>query len=220
VGKVKIVRFILILSAVCLAAAACTAIPPRQPVEMSAQVKTFAVLPPEIPLTNGTANGSGTSHAQLEAGASVLESQLADYFKNRPEVRIVNREQLEGVAAATTGSRMMLAHEIGKKLQVDAVLLSSIYRYRRRDGSEYSVNQSASVAFELQLVAVASGQVLCALVFDESQEPLFENIFSFSKAASRGFRWVTAEQLTAEGVKKKLNSCVYLHPQPPPAETP
>jgi len=199
-------RFIPTLAAVCMAAAACSAIPPRPPVEPTARVDTFAVLPTEAPEESDSASGG----AQLEAGALTLETLLTDRFKNRTEARLVSRDQVESVATAATGSRLMVAREIGAKLQVDGVLLSTIHRFRLRNGDEYSADQPASVAFELQLLEVDSGRVLCNLVFDETQKPLLENIFSFSRAAGRGFRWVTAEELVAEGLNKKLDSCPYL----------
>ena len=79
-----------------------------------------------------------------------------------------------------------------------------------RDGGDYSVNQPASVSFKYQLIHVPTGTTLCLGVFDETQQTLLSNLFSFSKASSRGFKWVKAEQLAREGLHEKLNDCRYL----------
>ena len=40
--------------------------------------------------------------------------------------------------------------------------------------------------------------------FDETQKSLSENIFSLGDIGERGVRWLSAEQLTQEGVKKAI----------------
>ena len=40
--------------------------------------------------------------------------------------------------------------------------------------------------------------------FDETQKSLSENIFAIGEIGQRGIRWLTADQLTEEGVKKAI----------------
>jgi len=109
-----------------------------------------------------------------------------------------------------TGNPLATARYIGQQMGVDAVMLTLVSRYTERDGGDYSVNQPASVSFKYQLIHVPTGKELCMGVFDETQQTLLSNLFSFSKASSRGFKWVKAEQLTREGLNEKLNDCQYL----------
>ena len=99
--------------------------------------------------------------------------------------------------------------EAGPQLHYDAVLLTSVERYQAREGSEYAVINPASVAFSLRLLAVKSGRVVWSADFDQTQQPLFENILK-SRSTGSGFRWLTAAELASAGLTKKLNNCPYL----------
>jgi len=60
------------------------------------------------------------------------------------------------------------------------------------------------VAFVLDLVDVRRGDVIWSAQFDETQKSLSENIFAFGDIGSRGVRWLSADQLAQEGVKKAI----------------
>jgi len=60
------------------------------------------------------------------------------------------------------------------------------------------------VAFVLELVDVRRGDVIWSASFDETQKSLSENIFAIGDISERGVRWLTAEQLALEGVKKAI----------------
>ena len=51
--------------------------------------------------------------------------------------------------------------------------------------------------------------MLCHGRFDERQQSVMENLLSLGKASSRGFSWITAEQLMREGLKERLDQCGY-----------
>jgi hypothetical protein len=77
-------------------------------------------------------------------------------------------------------------------------------RYRERIGNEWGAKSPASVAFVLELIDVRRGDVVWSARFDETQKPLSENIFALGSVGERGFRWLTAEQLAQEGVRKAV----------------
>jgi hypothetical protein len=54
------------------------------------------------------------------------------------------------------------------------------------------------------LVDVRRGDVIWSAQFDETQKSLSENIFAFGDIGSRGVRWLSADQLAQEGVKKAI----------------
>jgi hypothetical protein len=67
------------------------------------------------------------------------------------------------------------------------------------------VKSPASVAFVLELWDVKRGDSIWSARFDETQKPLSENLFALGQVGSRGVRWLTAEELAREGVKKAVS---------------
>jgi TolB-like protein len=56
----------------------------------------------------------------------------------------------------------------------------------------------------VDLVDVRRGDVIWSARFDETQKSLSENIFALGEISQRGVRWLSADQLTQEGVKKAV----------------
>ena len=92
--------------------------------------------------------------------------------------------------------------KVGHELQAEAVLAGKVYRFIDREGTGYSVNSAASVAFEMVLIRVSNGQIVWSGNFDETQQSLFENLFQIKTFVRRGARWITAEELAVEGLDK------------------
>jgi TolB-like protein len=103
------------------------------------------------------------------------------------------------------GNEATRLRRIGEMVYADAVLTGRILRYRERVGNELGAKSPASVAFVLELVDVRRGDVIWSARFDETQRSLSENIFAIGDVISQGgVKWLTAEQLTHEGVKKAI----------------
>jgi hypothetical protein len=51
---------------------------------------------------------------------------------------------------------------------------------------------------------VKRGDTIWTARFDETQKPLNENLLNLGQVASRGVRWLKAEELSLEGVKKAV----------------
>ncbi len=162
------------------------------------RIKTIAVLPPE---------GSGPN-PELTAGAEVLSSLLAEYFQDRPEIKLVDHDLQDGLRLSS-GNVLVQARAVGRELGTDAVLMTTVNRFVERVGSRYSAERTASVAFDFRLVDVASGQTLWFGAHDETQKTVMENIFLLGRAAGRGFKFVTAAELAREGVASKLGGTPY-----------
>jgi hypothetical protein len=77
-----------------------------------------------------------------------------------------------------------------------------VYRFQERKGGNYAVDKPASVGFHLHLMEDSS--VRRVFVFDESQQSLSQNVFDIGKFFQRGGKWVTAEELSREGIKAGL----------------
>jgi TolB-like protein len=121
-----------------------------------------------------------------------------------PNWQIVSESEAREVSQTITASNEAARlRELGEAVYADAVLIGRVRRFRERVGDEWGVKSPASVAFALELVDVRRGDVIWSASFDETQKSLSENIFAIGDILSeRGVRWLTAEQLTHEGVKK------------------
>jgi len=171
-------------------------------------IQYLSVLPVEI-ATEDT-EVSHTISQQLKEGAVVLKSSIKDIFQDKDGVSYLFPGQTESLLGDFHGDTHESALHLGKKIEADAVLTLRLLRYINREGKTYSASQPASVSFEYNLIHVATGKVLCTGHFDETQESLTSNLFSFKQASKRGFKWITARELTMEGLKEKFNDCQFL----------
>jgi hypothetical protein len=203
--------FYIFLTAVVFCLSSCSKQVVPLPLDKNAStitIQSLSVLPVEIAGTDKEM--SHTVSQQLKEGAVVLKSSVKDLFQDKDGVSYLFPGQTESLLGDFHGNKHESALHIGKKIEADAVLTLRLIRYINREGKTYSTSQPASVSFEYSLIHVATGKVLCTGVFDESQESLFSNLFSFKQASKRGFKWITARQLTMEGLKEKFKDCHFL----------
>jgi hypothetical protein len=89
-------------------------------------------------------------------------------------------------------------------LKEDPRLSVLVYRFQERQGGNFSVLKPASVGFHVHLY---QGKTLATIfIFDETQQPLSENVLRLPSFLRRGAKWITAEELAREGVHKALDS--------------
>jgi hypothetical protein len=146
----------------------------------------------------------------LQKGAVFIDGLIAEELKNFKGSRLVNAAQLQGFITEISGSKFGMIKRIGQEFKCDAILMTTIKRFHQREGGEFAADFPASAAFSMDLVRVDDGKVLWSGSFDETQESLLSNLFSFGKAQSRGFKWVTVEDLVRQGVQERLSACPYL----------
>ena len=186
----------------------CANIPQEEAAKELVPIKSIGVLPAQ-PARITILPSDTKTRQQREAGSTIINSLLSDYFRDYRDVRFISQTELEGLQSTQPGQALYLAREAGQQLHYDAVLVTEVERYQTRTGSAYAVDTPASVTFSLKLLAIASGQVIWSADFDQTQQPLFENILG-SRSTGSGFRWLTAAELAKAGLTKKLNSCPYL----------
>jgi hypothetical protein len=113
---------------------------------------------------------------------------------HRDAVTIVGRQLEEGLNSRRIGIS-------GGKKQ-DKYINVYIFRFEERKGGNYSVEKPAGVGFHMHLY---ENSILKQIfVFDEDQKSLTENIFNIGLFFKRGGKWITAEQLSGEGIEKGL----------------
>jgi hypothetical protein len=189
--------------------AGCSNIPQEETAKELVPINSIGILPAQPARITILPSDSKTTQ-QLEAGAKIIDTLLNDYFKGYNNVRFISQTELEGLQSAQSGKPLYLAREAGQQLNYDAVLVTEVARYQTRTGSAYIVDNPASVAFTLKLLAIANSRVIWSVDFDQTQQPLFENILS-SRSTGSGFRWLTAAELAEAGLRKKLDTCPYLN---------
>ena len=175
------------------------------------KIRRIAVLPvalmtleqnPKGPAIPGSTPDRPT--AQREA-PEVLARLLYSTMASMPNWQVVSesevREIAQSVGAPSDPPRIK---QIGERVYADAVITGRILRVRERIGDEWGAKSPASVAFVLDLVDVRRGDVVWSARFDETQKSLSENLLAISEIGQRGVRWLTAEQLMHEGVKKAV----------------
>jgi hypothetical protein len=78
-----------------------------------------------------------------------------------------------------------------------------VYRFQERKGSGIAVDKPASVGFHAHLY---KGDALVkTVIFDETQQPLSENVFRFFTFLKRGGKWITVDELCREGVERVVD---------------
>jgi hypothetical protein len=195
-----------VLAAFLVLSAGCAYIAPEYAEKDLVPINTIGILPAQ-PVSLPTAETG--AREELEAGTEAMNALLTDYFMDDHRVGFISQSELEGLAATEPGNQFFLARAAGQQFKYDAVMITTVERYEERDGTEYVVITPASISFSFKLLAVESGRIIWSSDFDQTQKPLFENILR-SRSTGSGFRWLTAAELAAAGLTKKLNSCPYL----------
>ena len=146
----------------------------------------------------------------LEQGAAYATDVMQKLLEGKPKVRILTENQLVAYGSDISGGISGTIASLGQKLNCDGVLLTTVRQYRQRQGTGYSVDSPAAVDFFMVLRHSTDGNILWSADFREEQQSVLSNIFTFGKAKSRGFEWVTVEQLMEQGIQERLEDCPYL----------
>jgi len=172
-------------------------------------VKTIIVLPVEI-APDGQKSRSPKEMQQLEKGQKLVETMLAEYFSGREDINLLTAGQRDALEKEMVRCRTSAVVTICRTKVADAVLLCTLQRFTEREGTEYSIANPASVAFDYKLIHAETGQTICSGGFNETQQPLLADMFQFFKKAQRGFKWLSAEELARDGFQQKIADCPYL----------
>lgn len=97
------------------------------------------------------------------------------------------------------------ALRLGHDLSVDGVIYGMVDRYQEREGLDYAAAKPASVAFELKLVDMKSGQVIWSATFAKSQKALSQNIFNLANFVYHKARWVRANEIAMDGIRAAVH---------------
>ena len=153
-----------------------------------------------VPYAASPSSGLGARSAPV-----VVTRHLYNAMAGLPQWQIVSdREVKEVETMVPKGSPESRARHLGQLVYADAVISGRIVRFRERQGEAMGATSPASVAFVLELYDVKLGESVWKARFDETQQALTENLLGLGTFSSRGLRWLTAEELAQEGIKKAL----------------
>jgi len=97
-----------------------------------------------------------------------------------------------------------LAVDFARELEVAYVVVGILDNYIERKGSAGGVERPASVGFNMYILHAPSGSVVFEGTFSETQQSLTENPAKAISFFKRGARWLSAEELSREGIKDIL----------------
>ena len=106
-----------------------------------------------------------------------------------------------GVPTAPREAARLASERFGAQ----AVLLGNVLRYQERTGGAQE-SGAASVWFEVALYTAPEGEKLWAGVFNETQRPLSNNVFSASRYPGAGTRWLSVDELAKWGAQQTAAS--------------
>ena len=140
---------------------------------------------------------------------AVVEGLFLDRLKEEKAFAIIPPDRVGGVYEGVTGQLFKadlldVLKKVGAELEADGIILGYVYRFRERKGFSLSVEKPASVAFEIHLIRVSDGAIVWRGIFDKTQASLMENLLQIGSFLKEGGKWVTAKELTAEGMDEVL----------------
>lgn len=178
---------------------------------LSPQVSCIAVLPAAFVASEQVVPVYVPEEKSSRQGVQVMNEILSKELGGKSKIRFVAMDQLDSLQLSGGEDALEIARLVGKSINCNAVLESTVKRFSQRVGGRYSVESPASVGFEMRLISIETGLILWSAKFDEVQKSVMENILEWNKASTRGFVWVTAEELMQEGGRRKLADSPYFN---------
>jgi len=141
----------------------------------------------------------------------IIEKVFFDKLKSHRRYLIIPRERVQGVYKRVSSESFKdspsdILKKVGDELGANWVATGYVFCYQERKGFSYSVKQPASVTFCAHLLRVKDGELVWRKIFDKTQTSLMENLFDLSSFVKGGGEWLTAEELTEQGVDKMLKT--------------
>ncbi len=143
---------------------------------------------------------------------TIVESVFLEQLdKKRPKFSVIAGERVAGVfrrisTDSLTAPLRQVLRDVGSELGAEGVVTGYVYRFRERKGVSYAVEQPAAVAFDIHLLRVSDGVLVWRGTFDKEQSSLMEDLLQFASFFRGKGKWLTARELTGEGIEQLLNT--------------
>ena len=152
--------------------------------------------------------GIGYSSGKILKGSEkIVEEVFIDKLHELKEVELIPLDKVQGVYKRIASESLKepllnILKKVGHELGADVLVVGYVYRYTEREGYNYSVEHPASVFFEIHLIKTSDGSIIWRGLFDKTQKSLMEDVFQISSFFKGGGKWMTARQLTEQGVNE------------------
>ncbi len=162
----------------------------------------------QCPLCGTIVNAAKAEGNPEEIVEKVFLRQLE---KRGPKFNVIAGERVAGVFRRISLDSLnvplrQILRNVGSELGADSVVAGYVYRFRERKGVSYSVEQPASVAFEIHLLRVSDGSLVWRGTFDREQSSLMADLLQFASFYRGKGKWLTAEELSGEGMEQILKT--------------
>ena len=152
--------------------------------------------------------GIGYSSGKILKGSEkVVEEVFVDKLHELKEVELIPSDKVQSVykriaSESLKGPLLNIFKKVGRELGADVLAVGYVYRYTEREGYNFSVEHPASVFFEIHLIKTIDGSIIWRGFFDKTQKSLMEDVFQISSFFKGGGKWMTARQLTEQGMNE------------------
>jgi hypothetical protein len=152
--------------------------------------------------------GIGYSSGKILKGSEkIVEEVFVDKLHELKEVELISPDKVQSVYKRIASESLKepllnIFKKVGRELGADVLAVGYVYRYTERVGYEYSSEHPASVSFEIHLIKTIDGSIIWRGFFDKTQKSLMEDVFQISSFVRGGGKWMTARQLTEQGMIK------------------
>jgi hypothetical protein len=152
--------------------------------------------------------GIGYSSGKILKGSEkIVEEVFVDKLHELKEVELISTDKVQSVYKRIASESLKepllnIFKKVGRELGADVLAVGYVYRYTERVGYEYSSEHPASVSFEIHLIKTIDGSIIWRGFFDKTQKSLMEDVFQISSFVRGGGKWMTARQLTEQGMIK------------------
>lgn len=111
-----------------------------------------------------------------------------------------------GIDPRVPENRRPMANVAAFELGADGVLTGVVTRFRERTGQSLAAANPASVGFRVMLLDAPAARRLWSGTFEETQQPLNENVLNARRYPGGGTRWLTAAELARWGADEMSKS--------------
>jgi hypothetical protein len=111
-----------------------------------------------------------------------------------------------GIDPSVPENRRPMTNLAAFQFGADGVLTGVVTRYRERTGQSLAAANPASVGFRVMLLDAPAARRLWSGTFEETQQPINENVLNMRRYPGGGTRWLTAEELARWGAAEMAKS--------------
>jgi len=170
--------------------------------------KTFAVAPFTIPSSDADLLSGylPSKHIVPETALprldTILQESLANsnqHFAPSGMVASCAKTASRGNESGRLAARRYWQN-VGKCAGADYILVPLALNWQERDGSDIGATNPASVDISIYLLDVRTGGIVRHFHYEETQQPLSENLLNAKKFFARHGRFLTASELSQEAL--------------------